>query len=370
MHLVVVASLVTAAFTAAMFAVNLLFYREPREQAGSATPGVTVIIPARNEEAGVAACVNSVLANTGLELTCIVADDHSTDRTRDICQAIAKTDPRLQVVTVAALPAGWNGKQHACWCAALQVTSQSLLFTDADVILAPRAIARMAAEMKRQRAALISGFPHQQTGTLLEKMLIPLIHFLLLGYLPFPGLRYTRIPGFAAGCGQFLLVDREAYFASGGHSAIRATMHDGLKMPRLLRQHGFATAIADMDRLANCRMYRSAAEVWRGLGKNATEGLASAGNIVPFTLLLFVGQVLPLLLLFATHGRDQKFALAALVLCYLPRIIATLRFRQSWLGALLHPADIAVLLVLQWWSLARKLTGKQPVWKQRAYQAG
>jgi hypothetical protein len=171
-----------------------------------------------------------------------------------------------------------------------------LCFVDADVRLAPETVARLTTLLSRQGAALVSGFPQQETVTTLEWLLPPLIQFLLLGYLPIVGLRYTRLGGFGAGCGQFLLLRRDAYEVCGGYAAIRSTMHDGLTLPTLLRAHGFRTDSADLTGLAICRMYRSSRATWNGLMKNATEGLAAAERIVPFTLLLLAGQVLPWLL--------------------------------------------------------------------------
>jgi glycosyltransferase involved in cell wall biosynthesis/uncharacterized membrane protein len=365
-------SVAFAALAALLFVVNLFFYREPPHLSSNSTiPGVSIIIPARNEQDSIAAAISSVLASVDVDLECLVLDDSSTDGTAAIVQQIADSDPRLQLIHVPPLPAGWNGKQHACWHGTRLSTRPTLLFLDADVRLAPQAIARMALFLQTSRSALVSGIPCQITLTWMEKLLLPLINFLLLCYLPLPGARWTRAPGFAAGCGQFLMVDRDAYFRAGGHSAIPLTMHDGLLLPRLMRRHGHQTALADLTALASCRMYNNARQVWYGLAKNATEGIATPINIVPFTLLLLFGQVLPLVLLFASHSRAARItALIAVALSYLPRFAGALRFRQSWLGAVLHPVGVALLLALQWWAFARKIAGAPAVWKQRAYSAG
>jgi hypothetical protein len=110
-------------------------------------------------------------------------------------------------------------------------------------------------------------------------------------------------------------------------------------------------------------MYTDAQGVWQGLVKNATEGMAAPARIVPFTLMLLAGQVLPLVLVLLWPGPWTLLALAA---SYLPRVLAARRFRQSLRGALLHPVGILVLLVLQWYALARKLLGYQARWKERA----
>jgi hypothetical protein len=379
-----VASAICAGIPATLTLLNLREYLPPPAGGAEEIPAIAVIIPARDEAEGIAPCVESVLASVGVTLEVVVVDDASTDGTAAAVRRIAARDERVWLLDAGSLPEGWNGKQHACWVGAEATSGPLLCFLDADVRVQPEALARMAALLVRERAALVSGFPHEVTGTLLEKLLIPLIHFVLLGLLPMRGVRTTNKPAYAAGCGQFLLVDRAAYVASGGHAAIKTTMHDGLLLPKLLRQHNYPTRLADLTGLAECRMYRSASETWNGLAKNATEGMATPARIVPITVLLALGQVAPLLLLWLAWQATSFvipflgppirigmvpvwWAVAALVMSYLPRFINTVRYRQSWLGALLHPVGIAVLLVLQWYALGRSLAGVSATWKSRQY---
>jgi hypothetical protein len=379
--------LVCAAIPATMFVVNLRRYSAPRAASGEVK--VAVLIPARNEESNIAACVESVLASLGVELEVLVLDDASTDRTAAIVAAMAEQDPRLRLVATRELPAGWNGKQHACWLLAQQTQAALLLFLDADVRLAPEAIARCAAEMQQRDVALLSGFPRQIVVGWLERLLLPLIHFVLLGFLPMGKMRSTTRAAFAAGCGQFFLVERAAYFASGGHGAIRTTRHDGLRLPQAMRRAGFRTDIVDLTPLASVRMYDSAGAVWSGLAKNATEGLGSPGRILPLTLLLLLGQVLPMIaaalwlafwvssLVVGATMDDPRMAaavtlllIAALACSYLPRLLAVRRFKQPLASALLHPLGVVVLLVIQWYALTRQLVGKPVAWRARSYATG
>lgn len=375
--------LLAAAFSllpCALFLANLRYFTEPPQPApDQPLQKISVLIPARNEELSIEAAVDSVLRSTGVDLELIVLDDASTDRTAEIVSARASTDPRLRLATAPRLPAGWNGKQHACHVLSGLAQYDLLCFLDADVRLAPTALARMIALLRQTDSALVSGFPRQETRTFLERLLLPLIHFILLGFLPLAiARRQPYSPGLAAGCGQFLLARRDAYRTSGGHAAIRATMHDGLLLPQRFRASGQRTALADLSQLAACRMYRSATQVWQGLSKNATEGIAAPARIVPFTLMLALGQVLPLPLLALWLIRPEAFSLPfsgtflaiAVLAGYLPRILAASRYRQSWRGALLHPLGIAVLLLLQWTAFTRKLLGAQARWKQRAYDLG
>ncbi len=379
---------VCAAIPAGMFVVNLRRYRAPGAAMGEAAR-VAVLIPARNEEANIAACVESVLASAGVTLEVLVLDDASTDRTAEIVGELAGRDARVRLVGTRELPAGWNGKQHACWLLAQETGAGLMLFLDADVRLEPDAVARCVAEMRARKVALLSGFPRQIVVGWLERLLLPLIHFVLLSFLPMGRMRSTTKAAYAAGCGQFFLVEREAYFASGGHSAIRATRHDGLRLPQAMRRAGFRTDIVDLTALASVRMYDSSRAVWQGLAKNATEGLGAPGRIVPLTVLLGLGQVLPVVaaglwlafwvssqVVGATFDQPQMAAavsvllVVAVVASFLARVLAVGRFRQPWGSAVLHPVGIAVLLVLQWYALGMQVVGRPVAWRTRSYATG
>lgn len=356
-----------ALFPALLFFRNLGLYRPP--PASTEPAAVSVLIPARNEEGSIAAAVESALASRGLaELEVIVLDDGSADRTAGIVRGIGERDPRVRLESAPPLPPGWCGKVHACAVLARHARHPYLVFVDADVRLAPDGLARTAAFARSSGAPLVSGFPHQETGTWLEKLLIPLMHFVLLGFLPLERMRQSRHPAYGAACGQLLLAERAAYEQAGGHAAIHDQIHDGIELSRTFRQAGFATDLFDATGAATCRMYHRAGEVWNGLAKNATDGLGAPGKIVPVTLLFLLGQVAPFALLFAA---DSVWALSLAILACLaawaPRFAAASRFRQPWLGAVLHPLAILVFLAIQWTALVRRLAGRPAVWKGRSY---
>jgi hypothetical protein len=202
---------------AALWVWNMLLYREPgsgscAEMGHCVLPdAISVLIPARNEERVIAASLSSLLASRGVAIEIIVLDDGSTDRTAEIVREIALKDARVRLRSSPRLPGGWNGKQHACHALAKAARSNILCFLDADVRLAPDALVSMSAFLVRSGSDLVSGFPRQETETPLEWLLLPLIHFVLLSYLPLAGMRALGLPGFAAGCGQFLMVRRDAY---------------------------------------------------------------------------------------------------------------------------------------------------------------
>ncbi|HLH57401.1 MAG TPA: glycosyltransferase family 2 protein [Verrucomicrobiae bacterium] len=364
------AALVLSAIPCGLFLVNLLAYR--RLPPGTADGPISVLIPARNEEQNLRATLESVLASSGCEIEVIVLDDHSTDRTADIVREMAARDARLRVEPAPPLPAGWCGKQHACSILSKLARHGLLVFIDADVRLAPDALSRMSAFINKSGAALASGVPRQELATFSERLLIPLIHFILLGFLPMHLMRRSRAPAISAGCGQLFVVQRAAYEACGGHARLGSSLHDGIKLPRVFRRAGFRTELFDATDIATCRMYHTNGETWRGLGKNATEGLAAPETILPMSFLLLGGQVLPLVLLACAPLLSSPAlgcALLATFFSYLPRYLAAKRFDQPVSSVCLHPLGILGLLLIQWNAFVRSWLGTPNHWKGRSYDS-
>jgi hypothetical protein len=341
---------------------NVRRLRRPAPADGA--PQISVLIPARNEAANIAAAVDAVFRSVGVTLEVCVLDDGSTDDTAAILRGM--TDPRLRVLQGGALPAGWSGKQHACARLAEQASHELMVFVDADVRLAPDALCRMAGYMQRHAVGLASGFPRQVTVGWAEWLLLPLIHLLLLGYLPMARMQKDLSPALGAGCGQVFMARRAAYVRAGGHTAIRASLHDGVTLPRAFRRAGIMTGLFDATDLAQCRMYDSAEAVWEGLTKNATEGMAKPLALPVWTVLLAGGHILPFVLLVL---RPSPLTLAACACAWGLRGLLAWRFRQSWRSAALHPVGVAALLLLQWCALLRAASGYKATWRGRAYTA-
>jgi glycosyltransferase involved in cell wall biosynthesis len=394
---VLVFSLAACLVTLAMTILNLRRFRPAPDgpaPLGTAPPGpadaplVSVCIPARNEEANIEACVRSLLGGDWPNLEVLVYDDQSTDATPRILSALAREDARVRVVPTVPLPAGWNGKQHACDRMGRAAAGRWLLFTDADVRFEPFGVRRavLAADGPAPRGApdvplgLVSTFPRQITGSLGEALLVPMIFFILMSYLPIGRMRRTLDPGASAGCGQFLLVGRDAYLAAGGHAALRDSMHDGIKLPRAVRRAGFRTDLFDGTDLCSVRMYRGFAATWRGFAKNAYEGLGSIALLLFLTVFHVLGHVLPWAALVGVLviamspvetcpvGFDQwaprVLAPACVGLASLQRWLLARRFRQPLVCIPLHPVGVLAMTLVQWHSLLLHITGRRS-WRGR-----
>lgn len=365
-------ALATAALPALLVVANL------RRFAPAPPPGdphsVSALVPARNEAEAIDGLLDHLLASRGVDLEVVVLDDDSRDGTAARVAARAAADPRVRLLSGRPLPAGWCGKQHACAQLAAAARHETLAFVDADVRLAPDALARGAAFLDAAAADLVSGFPRQITGQAADRLLLPLIHFILLGFLPLGRARAQPSPALAAGCGQWFITRRAAYERAGGHAAIRRSLHDGVMLPRAFRRAGLRTDIFDATDVASCRMYDTSRATLAGLAKNATEGIGAPRTIVPFTILLVGGQVLPWVLVGAgllSGWRDWPgwaivATVAAAALSAATRIQLDRRFTGSAVGWLGHPLGVAVLVAIQWWALARKLAGAKTSWRGRS----
>ncbi|MBX3381453.1 MAG: glycosyltransferase [Phycisphaeraceae bacterium] len=375
LSIILCVSLGFATLAFVMTIVNLIVYTRPPDTAASG-PLVTVCIPARNEEENIAACVRSVLASGHANIEVLVYDDQSTDRTPAIVRDLIASDSRVRGAETVSLPAGWNGKQHACWRMGQQARGEWMVFTDADVRFEPQCIGRALAAAGQRRASLVSTFPRQITGSVAEDLAVPMIFFVLFSYLPMPMMRMGNSPTASAGCGQFLMVTREAYDKSGGHAAFKDSMHDGVKMPREVRRAGFHTDLFDGTDLISVRMYRGLAQTWRGFTKNAFEGIGSLGLLGFFTVVHLLAHVLPWAVVLLAASRwfsgtlipDWRAAGALAAVCVslnlIQRLLLSVRFRQGIIPVLLHPVGVLFMTVIQWYSLYLARTNRR-AWRGR-----
>src|SRR4029077_8715170 len=227
---------------------------------------VTVIVPARNEEASVAACIASLAAQPEI-VEIIAINDQSSDRTSELLLDLAKKISQLRVIDAPSPPPGWVGKNHAVSLGARQATSPWLLFTDADAILLEGANAKALALATEKDAALISFSPEQDLQTWYEKALIPFVYLRLAQRFSFDEVNDPSSKAAAAN-GQFLLIRREAYDAVGGHAAIHGSVLEDAALARRVKRAGLRIWFASGLGIVRVRMYRSFSAMWEGWKKN------------------------------------------------------------------------------------------------------
>ncbi|TXD37158.1 glycosyltransferase [Lujinxingia vulgaris] len=354
---------------------NLLTWPR-RLQASAPPPAISVLIPARNEEANIEDCVRSVAAaaaaHPGLQLEIIVYDDHSTDRTSEILRTLASEIPTLRLPEARPLPAGWAGKCHACHQLASHANHPNLLFIDADVRLLPDAFTGLAAWQQRYNADVVSAVPAQVTGSFFEHLILPLLHLTYLSWLPLLLIPHSRRADFLAMNGQILMCTREAYDRIGGFEAIRDALVDDMAFGRRAKEAGLTVAFADGTHLAQCRMYRDAPSVWEGFTKNIYPGMGKNPALLLLVIALyFCAFVLPFILLPLTPIIPSLAPLttpliAAVALNLVYRTLLAVRFSHPPLSVLLHPLGVLALIAIALNSYRQTLRG-QLTWAGRTY---
>jgi glycosyltransferase involved in cell wall biosynthesis len=227
---------------------------------------VSVIIPARNEEANIARAVRSVAAQQGVQ-EIIVANDSSTDRTGEILDELRGEIPALRVIQTEALPEGWTGKSHAVATGARQASGEWLLFTDADTDHRAGSLAAVVERAERSGADLLSLSPGQRVVTWWEKSVIPLVYVHLARLYRFEEVSDPGSPAAAAN-GQYLLIRREAYGRVGGHEAVRAEILEDVELARRLKASGGQLVFLPGAEWAETRMYQTFGQMWQGWTKN------------------------------------------------------------------------------------------------------
>ncbi len=331
--------------------------------AAADAPFVSVLVPARDEAAHIEPCIQALLASDYPAFEVLALDDHSSDGTGAILARLAAADARLRVLHGGPLLPGWLGKANACRQLADAARGDLLLFTDADVRHAPALIGHAVATLIAHRVGLLSIFPDQITGTLAERLIVPLMqHFAVYVLLPLPLMTRLRAPAFAAANGQFLLFRRDAYLACGGHAAVRANVLEDVGLARAVKVAGYRIALADGNGLIACRMYGSAREVWAGFSKNLfaffNHSWLFLSSALGVCLVLWVlpplwaaAAVLGLLppsgsVSTSTSGLLVALPLGQYALAVLTRLVLARRFGDRPLDTLLHPLSIALLLAI------------------------
>jgi glycosyltransferase involved in cell wall biosynthesis len=231
-------------------------------------PEVSIIVPARNEEASLGDCLDSLTAQTGVPFEIIVVDDGSADRTREIAQSFAG----VRVIPARPLHedgAGktWTGKNNAVIAGAKEASAPWLLFTDADTVHQPGSLARALEEAKQERADLLSYSPQQVVVTFAERAVMPVIFAELAARYP-PRKVRDQNSGIAAANGQYILVRRAAYDAVGGHAAVVTEILEDVALARLFRNAGQRVYFRYGADAVRTRMYRNWAQLREGWTKN------------------------------------------------------------------------------------------------------
>jgi chlorobactene glucosyltransferase len=334
-------------------------------------PRVSVLVPARNEEPNIEACIASLLAQDYPDYEVIVLDDHSTDDTLGVLVRLANEDTRLQIRDGAPLPEGWLGKHWACHQLYEASSGDLLLFTDADTCHAPDMLRASISALIAERADLVTAFPREEVITLGEKLLVPFLGFGIFTFIPIRLVQKLRWTALSVTIGQFMLFRRDAYEAVGGFEAVRAEIVDDMCLGRDIIAAGGEWRLLDGTHHISCRMYRGFREAVNGFSKSLFAVFDY--RILPYFLgwtavsVAFLEPATALISRWLRHPLTSLLPEAASLAVGLSLILWTTAYRRFKFPAymvLFYPLTMLLFLLVALRSFVQTATGTA-TWKER-----
>lgn len=345
------------------FAVTLFNFISNPKLAGSPFKHndlVSILIPARNEEENILDLLESIKDQEYENYEVIILDDDSKDQTYELCKNFCAKNPKFSVIKGDKLSNGWLGKSFACHQLSLKSKGKYLMFLDADEIIKDGLINSAIHRMKIGHLALLSLFTNQIMGSVGERLVVPLMHFLLLNTLPLRLVRLSQKASFSAASGQFMLFDAVNYHAHLWHAQVKDKIVEDIEIMKLVKAYQYKAESLLANGFIFCRMYKSFSESVDGFSKNLLAGFNNnIAALLCYVLLVIVGPV------FVAFYLDVRLLLFAITLIILSRIMISLASGQNaFLNVILHPLQMLSFVILAITSVKKSLT-KKINWKGR-----
>ncbi len=344
---------------------------------------VSILIPARNEEKRLEACIHSLYAQQGVSIEVIVYNDQSTDKTGSILSLLQDLYPNLIVVEGTSLPEGWYGKPHACWELAKLAHGDWLLFIDADTRLQPDAVFRFLLTSKTTGADLISGFGRLSSPGKASALLTSLMTFVIAMHLPIRLVHSSPDPRFVAINGAAIFIRKSIYQLTDGHRAVKTELVEDMALGRVVKKSGGKVLLSNLTDVLTTEMYDNLASAWRGYRKNLFPGLGKSYAIaflveIYYTVLFLLPWVM--LIIFGielvVNGMHNKLILVpftiwlslwSIIAGWMAKYTVDLRFAMPKWITVCTPCSAALLMAVLITSLLRHATKRGYDWKGRVY---
>ena len=303
-------------------------------------PLLSIMIPARNEEINIQECLESVLncRTDSIDIEVLVMNDHSEDNTVAQIEKVMQQDKRVRLFHSEPLPEGWMGKSYACHQLVQHAQGDWWLFIDADVRLEVEGLEAAMITACSQGKGLISGFPRMETDTWLEKIVVPMMSFVIAYHLPIMMVRRSRSPFFLAVTGAWLMIHPDSYARSGGHEGIFNQIVEDMELARAVKRIGDPVTLANVQHYTSARMYRNAAQVWEGYKKNIFVGagrspLLAIGISIYYGLLFILPVITLIYSLCTLDTMLMIYSLLSIVIGMITKsIIDVYHGKPIWMG--------------------------------------
>ena len=357
-------------------ALNLKNLKRPdaESKVPRAAPLISVLVPARDEEANIRNCLESLQKQDYPNYEILVLDDNSQDGTADIVAGMAAADRRIRLIPGEPLPDDWAGKPFACYQLAKAAAGSWLLFVDADTVHEPHMLRGVLDLALKSKASMLSGFPRQLAATLPLKIVMPLMYFVILGWLPLWWLQRCKNPKPSLAIGQFLLFPRDEYWRIGGHKVVQSKIVEDVWLGIEVGRHGGRHVAVDLSSVVACNMYRDIGAAWTGLGRSiySVTAISPLGllGLVLAAALFYVGPFYWLwrgLFMIDTALLWRAVVAFQVIVILLMRWLVDNRFKEPAGSVYFHPLGFMFLFADVLHAGARYLVGAGVSWKERVY---
>ncbi len=323
-------------------------------------PKVSILIPARNEEAVIGQLLTGLQQLDYPDYEVIVCNDHSSDNTEEILNWFAGEDNRIHWFLGEKLPVDWLGKNFACHQLAKKATGKYLIFLDADVKLSRDAITKAVSFFQGKKLSLLSVFPQQKMETFAEQMIVPVMNWILQSLLPMILVRKTNFPSISAANGQLMMFEAENYRNYQWHSKVRNQNVEDIRLARMVKTEDLKMAVLLGNNDIYCRMYRHLDEAVLGFSRNIHEYFG--GKRVIMIVFWFIVCFGPFIVFLAL---GWKFLGLFVLLVLANRLFIAGACRQSsFASVLLHPMQMISFTAIVFYNIFRRIK-KETTWKER-----
>jgi len=324
-------------------------------------PHVSILIPARNEEDNITALLHSIIQQSYSNYELFVLDDQSEDQTSTVVETLSTKNEKINLIRGKPLPDGWLGKNWACFQLAQHARGDVVLFVDADVRLSAHALEAALYQMQNNNVVMLSCFPTQKIDSLGEWLVVPLMNWLLLAFLPLTTVTSSHYKSLTAANGQFILCDKKSYNAIGGHKAVFNRVVEDMEIARKLKVGGYRIMTALGHDAITCRMYSGLIDSLKGFSKNFYLGF----NVSPLTFLCILTALMLVFFMPFIFSTFNSQYIWLILIIFLGRLLVSLLSRQNLLiNIILYPLQMVAMFIIGVNSLYWTLKGKA-VWKGR-----
>jgi glycosyltransferase involved in cell wall biosynthesis len=340
--------------------VNLLSGLHLPDKKPENCPKVSILIPARNEEAVIGKLLSSLQKLEYPDFEVIICNDHSSDNTEEILNWFAGEDERILWFLGEKLHDDWSGKNLACHQLAQKANGKYLIYLDADVELSPDVLAKAVSFFQKKQLALLSVFPQQRMESFAEWLTVPVMNWILQSLLPMILVQKTSYASLSAANGQFMMFDAVNYQINLWHKKVRNQHVEDIRIARMIKAEGFKMAVLLGSNDVFCRMYTRFDEAVAGFSRNMHEYFG--GRRMVMMVFWFMVCFGPFIIFYSL---DLKFLSLFAALVVSNRLLVAIASRQNGLwSVILHPLQMISFSIVVFYNIYRRFR-KDMEWKGR-----